>query len=49
MLALVSLFTSVGLRRLYLQDILETGNNYENILRPHGSSIILKMEKDGLL
>lgn len=44
-LALFSLFTLVGLRRLYLQEILETGNNYENILRPQGSSIILKMEK----
>lgn len=47
--ALFSLFISVGLRSLYLQEILETGNNYENIPRPHGSSIILEMEKDGLL
>lgn len=47
--ALFSLFISVGLRSLYLQEILETGNNYENIPRSHGSSIILKMEKDDLL
>lgn len=43
------LFISAGLKSLYLQEILETGNNYENIPRPHGSSIILKMEKDSLL
>lgn len=47
-LALFSLSTLLGLRGLYLQEILETGNNYENILRSQGSSIILKMEKDGL-
>lgn len=44
--ALLSLFVLVELRRLYLQEILETlENNYENIPRAHGSLMIWRWKK----